>query len=384
MGDANTGTGYGYLLYALTPELQKKYITEESDPDILKRDGFEKVFERFLNAEPPNYKALRVANKEASDKEKASWKDFDPYKVRPEGEFDESRSYTLKKNESFKDYLATLKTPAQGRQSDGTIHGRYINGTFTPAFENPYVLPTAQQIADKEAYSKAFKDMNAYDVNDYRSYQASYLNKLNTPNVDTKDFEKLITNEKPSTPTPTPTPNVKDFETLLANQGPSTPIKYYQDLNKGKGGYAPDPSAIPTNVRLKNPPLASDTQEVDIAAGDKDPFLNKADQLLGDLKASKDAQTAERRRTKRDNTGDLAETTALLENLNFFGDDESSGDPSLIAAEYRPTPSPEPVDRLSPNMRGARNYGRENPGTYNPFLTDQVNRHFMGLPARGV
>ena len=64
--------------------------------------------------------------------------------------------------------------------------------------------------------------------------------------------------------------------------------------------------------------------------------------------------------------------------------DESSGDPSLIAAEYRPTPSPEPMDRLSPNMRGARNYGRENPGTYNPFLTDQVNRHFMGLPARGV
>lgn len=184
------------------------------------------------------------------------------------------------------------------------------------------------------------------------------------------------------TPTPAPTPNIKDFEILLAqNQGPSSPIKYYEDLNKGKGGYAPDPGAgRPGNVRLKNPPLASDTQEVNIAAGDKDPFLNKADQLLGDLKASKDAQTAERRRTKRDNTGDLAETTALLENLNFFGNDESSGDPSLIAAEYRPTPVPEPPDRLSPNMRGARNYGRENPGKYNPFLPDNVNRHFMGLP----
>ena len=39
-GDANTGTRYGYLIYALTPEQQKKIILEESDPDILKRDGF--------------------------------------------------------------------------------------------------------------------------------------------------------------------------------------------------------------------------------------------------------------------------------------------------------------------------------------------------------
>ena len=171
---------------------------------------------------------------------------------------------------------------------------------------------------------------------------------------------------------PTPTPNIKDFETLLANQGPSTPIKYYPDLNKGKGGYAP---VIP-----KNPSLASDTQEVNIAASAKDPFLNKADQLLDDLKASKDAQTAERKRTKRDNTGDLAETTDLLKNLNFFGGDESFDDPSLIAAEYKPTPVPGPPDCLSPNMRGARNYARENPGKYNPFLPDNINRHFMGLP----
>ena len=431
-GDAETGTRYGYgpSIYNLTPEQQKKIILEESDPDILKRDGFEKVFERFLNAEPPNYKALRVARKEASDKEKASWKDFDPKKIRPEGEFDKSR----------------------------TVY--YPGGGYSiPAFENPYVLPTAQQIADREASNKAFKALNAYDVNDYRSYQDSYRDKLNTPTVDTKDFEKLITNEKPSTPTSTPTPNTKDFETLLAqnesyetqaarklmdeawkkasrtnqlsdyeaynvalkqfkatnnsnassntqtpaptptptppptpdikdfetllaqNQGPSSPIKYYEDLNKGKGGYAPDPGAgRPGNVRLKNPPLASDTQEVNIAAGDKDPFLNKAEQLLGDLKASKDAKAAEIREIKRNESGNLAQTTELLKNLNFFGDDESSGDASLIAAEYRPTPVPEPPDRLSPNMRGARNYNRENPGKYNPFLPDNVNRHFMGLP----
>lgn len=188
--------------------------------------------------------------------------------------------------------------------------------------------------------------------------------------------------ESTPTPTPTPTPNIKDFETLLAqNQGPSSPIKYYEDLNKGKGGYAPDPGAgRPGNVRLKNPPLASDTQEVNIAAGDKDSFLNKAEQLLGDLKASKDAKAAETRERKRNESGNLAQTTELLKNLNFFGDDESSGDASLIAAEYRPTPVPEPPDRLSPNMRGARNYGRENPGKYNPFLPDNVNRHFMGLP----
>ena len=221
------------------------------------------------------------------------------------------------------------------------------------------------QIAvDKAQASKQRADFDAANL--ARKYVSDYGSEL------------ILTPTPP--PPPTPTPNIKDFETLLANQGPSTPIKYYPDLNKGKGGYAPDPSAIPTNVRLKNPPLASDTQEVNIAARDKDPFLNKADQLLGDLKASKDAQTAERRRTKKDNTGDLAETTDLLKNLNFFGGDESSDDPSLIAAEYKPTPVPGPPDRLSPNMRGARNYARENPGKYNPFLPDNINRHFMGLP----
>ena len=239
---------------------------------------------------------------------------------------------------------------------------------------------TSKKLEDLIDTSKASYYLNDYyNSADYLKYVDEYKNKLKTP---TPTSTPAPTPTPTPTPAPAPIPNIKDFETLLAqNQGPSSPIKYYEDLNKGKGGYAPDPGAgRPGNVRLKNPPLASDTQEVNIAAGDKDPFLNKADQLLGDLKASKDAQTAERRRTKRDNTGDLAETTALLENLNFFGDDESSGDASLIAAEYRPTPVPEPPDRLSPNMRGARNYGRENPGKYNPFLPDNVNRHFMGLP----
>ena len=35
MGDANTGRGYSYLLYGRSPEEQKKYITKQSDPDIL-------------------------------------------------------------------------------------------------------------------------------------------------------------------------------------------------------------------------------------------------------------------------------------------------------------------------------------------------------------
>lgn len=326
MGDPSTGLGYGYALYGMSPEQAKKYIVEDSNPTKLATIGLEKAYQNFLDAEPPELNKRRTALK-AAEERAASSKTL------------EDLIASSKASYFVKDYGSQLKlTP-----------GSSLTTTPTP-------IPTPEEV-------KEYIKQN---------------------NIQTTFYPTRLPKKTTPTPTPTPTPNIKDFETLLANQGPSTPIKYYEDLNKGKGGYAPDPSAIPTNVRLKNPPLASDTQEVNIAAGDKDPFLNKADQLLGDLKASKDAQVAERRRTKRDNTGDLAETTALLENLNFFGDNESSGDPSLIAAEYRPTPSPEPMDRLSPNMRGARNYNRENPGTYNPFLPDNVNRHFMGLPAKGV
>jgi hypothetical protein len=178
MGDANTGRGYGHLLYGLSPEEQKKYITKQSDPDILKRDGFEKVFERFLNAEPPAYKALREAYKVADEKQKASWKDFDPYKVRPEGMFDVSR---------------TVYYPG--------------GGYHIPAFENPYVLPTAQQIADREASSKAFKDLYAF--NDSGSYPSP------TPTPDIKPFEKLITSQESNAEEKEEPKKEKTFEELL-------------------------------------------------------------------------------------------------------------------------------------------------------------------------
>jgi len=178
MGDANTGRGYGYTTYSLPLELQKSIVAKESNADILARDGFEKVFERFLNAEPPALKTLRETYKVADEKEKASWKDYDPYKVRPEGMLDVSRRV---------DY-------------DG-------GGSFTPAFENPYVLPTAQQIADREASSKAFKDLNAF--NDGGSYPSP------TPTPDIKPFEKLITGQGSNAEEKEEPKKEKAFESLL-------------------------------------------------------------------------------------------------------------------------------------------------------------------------
>lgn len=72
MGDANTGKGYGYYIYSMFPEQQKNIVVKESNADILARDGFEKVFERFLNAEPPELKELRKAEEVARQKWKAS------------------------------------------------------------------------------------------------------------------------------------------------------------------------------------------------------------------------------------------------------------------------------------------------------------------------
>ena len=44
----------------------------------------------------------------------------------------------------------------------------------------------------------------------------------------------------------------RDDSALQANAGPSTPIKYYPDVNQGKGGYMPHMGgARPANVRLK-------------------------------------------------------------------------------------------------------------------------------------
>jgi len=72
MGDANTGRGYGYTTYSLPLELQKSIVAKESNADILARDGFEKVFERFLNAEPPELKTLRTSLDVARQRSDAS------------------------------------------------------------------------------------------------------------------------------------------------------------------------------------------------------------------------------------------------------------------------------------------------------------------------
>jgi hypothetical protein len=72
MGDANTGRGYGYTTYSLPLELQKSIVAKESNADILARDGFEKVFERFLNAEPPELKTLRTSLQVAGQRSDAS------------------------------------------------------------------------------------------------------------------------------------------------------------------------------------------------------------------------------------------------------------------------------------------------------------------------
>jgi hypothetical protein len=72
MGDANTGRGYGYALYSLPLERQKSIVAQESNADVLARDGFEKVFERFLNAEPPELKTLRTSLDVARQRSDAS------------------------------------------------------------------------------------------------------------------------------------------------------------------------------------------------------------------------------------------------------------------------------------------------------------------------
>jgi len=173
MGDANTGRGYGYTTYSLPLELQKSIVAKESNADILARDGFEKVFERFLNAEPPELKARRAASNAAEEKNQLSMKGYEKYAPK---DFDYSRSFT----------------------SGGS--------TYTPGYD--IVTPlTNQQKEDSEAYSKAFKYLNEFD--DGGSYWDS------TPTPDIKPFEKLITSQESNAEEKEEPKKEKAFESLL-------------------------------------------------------------------------------------------------------------------------------------------------------------------------
>ena len=104
----------------------------------------------------------------------------------------------------------------------------------------------------------------------------------------------------------------------------------------------------------------------------KDETLNKYDDLLTQLKKSKIEQTEQRTSP----TAEFSNTVGLLNELNAFDSIPEENTSVLIADNQTGRLS----DKLPPNIRDARNWARENPGKYNPFLPDNVNRYFMGVP----
>ena len=94
----------------------------------------------------------------------------------------------------------------------------------------------------------------------------------------------------------------------------------------------------------------------------KDETLTKYEGLLAQLKSS--------------STEEFSNTVGLLNELNAFESLPEENSSVLIAD----TQSGKLSDNLPPNVRDARNWARDNPGKYNPFLPDNVNRYFMGVP----
>ena len=108
------------------------------------------------------------------------------------------------------------------------------------------------------------------------------------------------------------------------------------------------------------------------SSANKDETLNKYEGLLTQLKKSKETQTE----GKNSSTEDFSNAVGLLNELNVFEDAPEENKSVLIAD----TQSGRLSDKLPPNIRDARNWARDNPGKYNPFLPDNVNRYFMGVP----
>ena len=104
----------------------------------------------------------------------------------------------------------------------------------------------------------------------------------------------------------------------------------------------------------------------------KDETLTKYEGLLTQLKKSKDTQ----KESKSSSTEEFSNTVGLLNELNAFESLPEENSSVLIAD----TQSGRLSDKLPPNIRDARNWARDNPGKYNPFLPDNVNRYFMGVP----
>ena len=104
----------------------------------------------------------------------------------------------------------------------------------------------------------------------------------------------------------------------------------------------------------------------------KDETLTKYEGLLTQLKKSKDTQ----KESKSSSTEEFSNTVGLLNELNAFESAPEENSSVLIAD----TQSGRLSDKLPPNIRDARNWARDNPGKYNPFLPDNVNRYFMGVP----
>ena len=104
----------------------------------------------------------------------------------------------------------------------------------------------------------------------------------------------------------------------------------------------------------------------------KDETLTKYEGLLAQLKKSKDTQ----KESKSSSTEEFSNTVGLLNELNAFESLPEENSSVLIAD----TQSGKLSDNLPPNVRDARNWARDNPGKYNPFLPDNVNRYFMGVP----
>ena len=94
--------------------------------------------------------------------------------------------------------------------------------------------------------------------------------------------------------------------------------------------------------------------------------------MLAQLKKSKDTQ----KESKSSSTEEFSNTVGLLNELNAFESLPEENSSVLIAD----TQSGKLSDNLPPNVRDARNWARDNPGKYNPFLPDNVNRYFMGVP----
>jgi len=106
----------------------------------------------------------------------------------------------------------------------------------------------------------------------------------------------------------------------------------------------------------------------------KDETLTKYNDLLTQLQKSKREQTEQRTSP----TTEFSNTVGLLNELNAFDNTPEENTPVLIADNQTGNLS----DGLPSNVKDARNWAKENPGKYNPFLPDAVNRYFMGLPKR--